>query len=204
MKYLKTLGLAACAAGALMALSVGTASATTLDCSASTACSAPTTIHAVNSGIVTLDAAIKIECEESTVEGSASAGGASATPNGAISELTFKKCGGWTVTVIEGKKGTLEVHTDANDSTGTSGNGTLTSNGAEVTVEGFGLHCVYGTKETDIGTVTGSKTTGSTAKFDIAANIERVGGRSGAFCGGKTSEWTGSYSIDNPMYLDVT
>ena len=203
MKYLKTLGLAALALGALMALA-SAASATTLDCSKGVMCIAPTKIHATNEGIVTLDAAIKIECETSTVEGHASTGtdASGETPNGAITVLTFEKCGGWTVTVI--KKGTLEVHTDPNDKTGTSGNGTLTSNGAEVTVEGFGLHCIYGTNNTDIGTITGSSTTGSTATFDIGAEIERVGGRSGAFCGGKVASWTGSYLIDTPMYLDVT
>ena len=209
MKYLKMLGLAAIAAGALMAFAgAGTASATGLTCTeplgTTVNCPSPVTIHAVNEGIITLDSAVKIECEESTVHGPATTGSSTETPNGAIETLTFSKCGGWTVTVKN--KGTLEIHTDPMDAeTGLANrNGILTSKGAEVTVEGFGLHCIYGTPEsTEIGTVTGSSVTGGTAVLHITAQIKRIGGRSGAFCGGEFSSWTGTYSVTTPMFLDI-
>lgn len=209
MKYLKMLGLAAIAAGALMALAgAGTASATELTCKNAEGkivmCPAPTAIHAVNEGIVTLDAALTIECKKSTVSGNASTGGGSSTetPNGAITALTFEECEGWHVTVVAGHLGTLEVHTKTAVA---DGNGTVTSAGTEVTLEGFGLHCIYGTSTGhDIGTLTGSKNLeNKTATFDIEAEVTRVGGRSGAFCGGTTAKWTGFYSITTPDYLDV-
>lgn len=204
MKYLKMFGLAAIAAGALMAFAgAGTASATELDCSASTMCAAPTTIHAVNEGHVTLDAAVTVTCEESTIHGNATTGSGSETVTGSIEVLTFTRCGGWTVTAIAGHLGSLEVHTRTASA---DGNGTVTSKETEVTLEGFGLHCVYGTGTGhDIGTLTGSKNTGSTATFDIEAEVTRLpGSRSGAFCGGTTAKWTGNYTVTTPMYLDVT
>ena len=211
MKYLKMLGLAAIAAGALMAFTgAGTASATGLTCTQPLGtivnCPSPVTIHAVNEGNITLDSAVKITCEESTVHGPASTGTdpSGETPNGAIEALTFEKCGGWTVTVKN--KGSLEIHTDPMDAATSlpNRNGILTSKGAEVTVEGFGLHCIYGTPEsTEIGTVTGSSTTGGTAVLHITAQIKRIGGKSGAFCGGEFSSWTGTYSVTTPMFLDI-
>lgn len=207
MKYLKMLGLAAIAAGALMAFAgAGTASATGLTCTEpiGTTVNCPTvsekvTIHAVNEGNVVLDSAVTVTCEESTIHGLASTGSSTTTPSGNVETLTFGRCGGWTVTVLNG--GSLEVHTRTASA---DGNGTVTSKGAEVTLEGFGFHCIYGTTTGhDIGTLTGSNTTGSTATFDIEAEVTRIGGRSGAFCGGTTAKWTGSYSVTTPMFLDV-
>lgn len=201
MKYLKILGLAAIAAAALMAFA-GSASATTLTSPANTQYSG--SISSVNEKTVILHPPFgDIECKKSTVEGSiTNAGGAESTVSGNIKEegsvhgLTFSECNA-TVTVI--KSGSLEVHTqEANN----NHNGTVTSTGTEVTVELLGTHCIFATSGTDIGTLTGSSNTGSNATFDISATIPRTEGRSGAFCG-TSAQWTGSYKVTSPTFLDV-
>lgn len=202
MRYLKMFGLAAVAAVLLAFAGAGSATATELDCGASTMCEAPTKVHLVGDGLITFDSATTLACEESTIEASLSTGASGETPNGAVTALTFTKCGGWTFIAIPNHTGTLEIHTKTASA---DGNGTLTWTGAEWTTEGFGLHCIYGTGPGhDIGTLTGSQNTGGTATFDIEAEITRVGGRSGAFCGGSTAKWTGFYKVTSPMYLDVT
>jgi hypothetical protein len=193
MKYLKILGFAAIAAAALMAFA-GTASATELTSPEGTRVKTGSTIHAVAEGHAVLDPPFgKIECN-STVEGTTeNETGASIT--GSISVLNFTNCtNGAVVSVI--KKGTLSISSLGN------GNGSLTSNGAEVTVELLGTHCIFSTSNTPIGTLTGSKTTGKTATLDIEAKIKRTGGRSGAFCGSE-SQWTGSYEVTKPDPLFV-
>ena len=203
MESLKMLSLAAIAAGALMAFAnAGTASATELDCSASTMCSAPTTIHAVSEENIALHAAIDITCEESTFHATVSTGSSSETVSGPIEAWTLSRCGGWTVTAIPGHLGFIEIHTRTANH---DDNGTLTLIETEITVEGFGLHCIYGAGTGhDIGTLTGSSNTGSTATIDTEAELTRVGGRSGAFCGGTTAKLTGRDKITTPMFLDVT
>ncbi len=202
MKYLKTLGLAAIAAGALMAfVGAGTASATELTCTnppgTKVMCAAPTHIHAEAENIVTLHPPIgDIECKKSTVTGFASTGSATTTPNGENEALTFGECNA-AVTVL--KKGSLEIHTTE---TNANNNGLLTSSGTEVTVEFLGFHCIFGTSATKVGHLTGSSTTGGMPTFDISATIPRTGGRSGAFCG-STAQWTGNYTITTPEWLDV-
>ena len=81
--------------------------------------------------------------------------------------------------------------------------GTLTASGTQATVELFGLHCIFGTENTDLGIVTGSATTGGNVTLDISARIRRIGGRSGAFCGGEFIEMTGSYKVTSPSTMNV-
>lgn len=196
MKYVKMLGLAAIAAAALMAFA-GPASATILTNGAGAQLGVGTVIHGNAEGTVTLHPPIgDIECGTSTVGGTiGNAGSASTTVSGNLSTLTFGNCNA-TVTVL--KKGSLEVHTKTASA---DGNGTLTSNGAEVTVVFAGFHCIFTTSNTDIGTVTGSKTKAAT--LDIEATIPRTGGSSGVFCG-STAQWTGSYAVSSPatLYID--
>jgi hypothetical protein len=212
MKYLKMLGLAAIAAGALMAfVGAGTASATELTCTnppgTKVMCPEPTHIHAeVHPGTkVVLDPPFgSIECSASTVTFYASTGSSTTTPtsvnskgeSGELETLTFGSCNA-TVTVV--KSGRLEIHTTE---ALPNHNGILTSTGAKVTVEFIGTHCIFETNNTTIGHVTGSSTTGGMPTLDISATIPRVGGRSGAFCGEKAS-WTGGYTITTPEWLDV-
>jgi hypothetical protein len=198
MKYLKMLGLAAIAAAALMAFAgAGTASATELTCGASM-CEKETTISSASEGHAVLDSIIgKIECNSEVSGKTENTGGASETVKGAISTLDFTGCTTATVHVL--KSGSLEIHTQNAEA---NNNGTLTSTGAEVTVETSGFHCIFTTKETDIGTVTGSANTSGNATLDISATIPRTGGRSGAFCG-SSAPWTGSYKVTAPATLNV-
>jgi hypothetical protein len=200
MRYLKALCLAGVAAAALMAwIGAGTASATIVDCTGLSPCPTNEVIHAKAESTVTLHPPFgDIECGESTVEGKLSnPGTATTTASGAISVLTFKSCNA-TVTVI--KTGSLEIHTRTASS---DNNGTLTSTGAEVTVEFIGTHCIFATNGTDLGTVTGAATTKKNATLDIEATIPRTGGRSGIFCG-STAQWTGSYEVTTPSGLNIT
>ena len=200
MKYVKILGLLAVAAAAMMAFAV-TASATTLTNSTGGTYGVGQKIHADSEGTTTLDGPATISCGASTVEGEiGNAGGSKEkeTVSGSITTLTFSNCNQH-VTVLA--KGSLEAHTKTAGTT--DGNGTLTSSGAEVqaVITSLGLTCVYTTENTDIGTLTGSKNTGGTATLDIDSSpIPRT---KGSFFCGTSAEWTGSYSVDNPMYVDV-
>jgi len=212
MKYLKMLGLAAVAACALLAVvGVGAASATTLTCAEKTPdgthhelklCSNTQILHAVSVGKAVLDAPFgNIECNSTTHGTITNPGSASTTASGPIPKggLIFNECGSDTVTVL--KEGSLEIHTDVEGVT--DFNGTVTSIGAEVTIVHLGFHCIFGTGAgTDIGTLTGSTTTGKTATMHIKATIPRTGGSSGAFCG-SSAPWTGTYDITTPDTLDV-
>jgi hypothetical protein len=200
MKYMKMLGLMAVAAAAMMAFSA-VASATVVTSPAGTAYTS--TIKAASEGThvkLTGPLGIAVECA-STVEGKVNSHGAGVTAVGTISSLTFTGCtNGYTATALKngaGNFGTLEVHTLTN------GNGTLTSTLSEVTVTTpLGFNCIYKTNATDIGTLTGSKTTGKTATLDInAATIPRTG--HSAFCGASGS-WTGNYLVSTPDYLDIS
>jgi hypothetical protein len=199
MKYVKILGLLAVAAGAMMAFA-GAASATVATSPAGTPYTGK--IHATSVGHAILHGPLGIEVQcNSTVEGTISSHGAGVTVKGTISSLTFTNCtNGYAVSVLN--KGSLEAHTDPADPAGTSGNGTLTSTGAEVTVSTpLGFNCLYKTNATDIGTLTGSKTTKGNAVLDITAAIPRSG--HSAFCGG-SGEWTGSYKVNTPGYFDIS
>jgi hypothetical protein len=217
MKHLKALGLAAIAAGALMAfVGAGTASATELTCTEPAGvvvmCKAPTHIHAEVEGKVLLHPPIgDIECTEGTFTGRASTGSSTETVKSVNAEgkeaeietLTFGKCNAEVVVL---KKGSLEIHTTEEKF---NHDGTLTSTGAEVTVTFSGFHCIFSTKNTDIGWLTGSTTAAALRKeetgtptLDIKAKIPRTGGRSGAFCGTE-AEWTGNYKITTPDWMDV-
>jgi len=196
MKYVKMLGLAAVTAMALMAfVGAGTASATTLTGEGGAVLGSGSSIHAVldpGTGPAKLTTAFKnIECEESTVSGKTT-NETGASVSGNVETLTFGKCN-CEVKVIS--KGTLSI-------TYTSGsNGSLSSNGAEVTAQCstiFGnVHCIYVTENTGLGTLTG----GTTATMDIeSANIPRLS--TSALCA-ETAKWDAKYSVDSPDTLKV-
>lgn len=205
MKYIKMLGLAMLAAAALTAIAgASTASATVLCkvtpgagavCPKGQDYPAGTAVHADNEANVILHAGFAdITCTASTVGGKTSnTGGAAETVKGALETLTFTGCGSATVTVLQ--KGTLEIH----HISGTH-DGTVTSNGAEVTVSLFGVHCVYGTVNTDIGRLTSTPGGASESTFDISAKIPRI---SGSFLCVNNAEWTGNYKVTTPKPLHV-
>ncbi|MGN6663155.1 MAG: hypothetical protein ACTHK6_02935 [Solirubrobacterales bacterium] len=198
MKYVKTLGLGAIAAAALMAfLGAGSASAaTTTTCGSGTLCPAETLVHAVSEGKVVLNAPYgNVECE-STVNGHTT--NVAGSPNGPITALIWTNCGNDTVHTLE--NGSLSVETEGTTS---NNNGTLKSTGAKVTVVHLGIHCIYETNGTTIGKLTGSaNTTNGAATLDISATIPRVGGISGAFCG-TSGLLTGSYEVTTPSTLNI-
>src|SRR5215207_4314852 len=66
---------------------------------------------------------------------------------------------------------TLELHVSGTNE------GTITSTGAEITLEAFGCHCIFGTNATDLGKFTGSAKTGGAATLDAVATIPRTAGR---------------------------
>lgn len=200
MKYIKMLGLAAVAAAALMAfVGASTASATILTGEGGTKLGENTEIHAVNEGNVVLTTEfLNITCSSSTVAGKTTnaGGGSGVAVTGNVETLTFTSCN-CPVTVL--KRGTLAVNW-------TSGsNGSVTSSGAEVTVNCstiFGtVHCIYTTNNTSLGTVTGSATTGKTATMDIAsADIPRE--TTSSLCD-KTANWDAKYEVTAPDVLNI-
>ncbi len=198
MKYVKILGLLAVAAAAMMAFA-GTASATSVTSPSGTVYTSTIKASSENGHVKLVGPLnINIQCA-SSVEGTVGTHGSGVTAAGNISALTFTNCtNGYSATVINNNFGSLEIH-----ATG-SGNGTLTSKNTEVTVTTpLGFNCIYKTAAagTDIGTLTGSSTTGATATLDInAASIPRTG--HSAFCGG-SGEWNGNYVVTTPDFLDV-
>jgi len=209
MKYVKMLGLAAVAAAALMAfVGASTASATVLckNGTTTTTCSekygATTTIESklVTGTKAKLATAFKtVECGKSAVAGKSGdakegEGSATETVKGAVTTLTFEECN---CEVVVLKKGTLEVHSIA----GTD-NGTVTSNGAEVTVQCnetiFGkVHCIYVTENTDLGPLTG----GNPAKLKAEASIPRL--KTDSLCSEKAN-WTAEYEVTAPKPLFIS
>jgi len=197
MKYLKMIGLAAVAAAALTALlGAGSASATVL-CTETPAAGkdcAPAKVEPVGT---ILDASVETSallktgettiatCTSGTVKGSiTNAGSTTTTVQGTITDLTW---GGCTTTVDTLAKGTLELHHEA----GTD-HGTVTSSGAQVTIQFLGVSCIFKTNNTQIGTLTGSATM---ATFDIAATIPQSGG--GFLCPAN-GNWSGAYTVTEP------
>jgi hypothetical protein len=225
MKYVKMLGLAAIAAAALMAFVgassasatvlckvAGTGSPTGTTCPAGEALGVGAEIHAVlesgTSATLTGEPGTEkvIVCNESTVKGEVTAeGSATATAKGNITALTFGKCtspslGGTACTVTTLKGGTLEAHWIS----GTH-NGTLTSNGAEVTTSCnsiFGaIHCIFTTNSSTIGTLNGSATTGKTATFE-AFEVPLTQVATNALCPSEAG-WDGKYEVTTPDTLNV-
>ena len=188
MKYIKILGLMAVAAAALMAFA-GTAAATVLEGKEGNLPKG-TKIDSTGTNAVLKAGFATIECAHSEVDGTTSnAGGAGETVEGNISNLTFKECNA-TVNVI--KKGKLIVHYSSGS------NGTVTSEGAEVTVETGGISCTYGTPTaTSIGTLSG----GSPAKLNASAALTRV---AGSFLCANPASWTATYTVTSPNPLYVT
>ena len=197
MKFLRSLGL-----GAIMAVLAATlpaaASATELKTLFSLMVTSGSTLSAEAEGSQVFSTPFgNIECTGSSLSAKTSnTGGASETVNATVETLTFTGCSA-TVTVLA--KGTLEIHTQEGSA---NNNGSITSTGAEMTIEKAGVHCIYKTSSTKIGTLTGSANTGKTATYDIAATVPRTGGKAGAFCG-STGEWKGSYKVTTPDVLNV-
>jgi hypothetical protein len=195
MKYVKMLGLAAVAAMAFMAFAAGSASATTLEVNGTTQNSAITLTASLEPGsTATLrdtDNLTQDTCTESHVHGTTVAPFTGTSVGGPIEELSF---GGCTHTTHVLKKGSLSV----SHITGTT-DGTVTSTGAEVTVQStiFSISIICKTGAgVDIGTLTG-KTNNEHATMDIDAVVN-----CGFFV--PTAKWEGEYLITKPTGLGVS
>jgi hypothetical protein len=147
------------------------------------------TIKAESEGSIVLKGPYTDVACKSTIEGKVESH-TSAVASGKVSALTFKECN-FPVKVL--KTGSLELHV---------GSGTLTSSGAELTVETSLANCVFSTSGTDIGLLTGTGVTGTNATLDIlGASIPRT---EHSFLCGSTGNLNGSYKITTPstLYLD--
>jgi hypothetical protein len=195
MKQARMFGLAALAAALMAFVVAGTASATELDNASGMVTTGSTFALNLEGNLIMHPPIGDFECSKSLLSGkTTNTGSASETVKANVESWTFQECN-TAITVL--KRGTLEIHSSG------SNNGTLTSSGMELTVNYLGFHCIFGTSNTDLGTITGSKNTGSTATFDISATIPRTGGMSGFFCG-STAQWTGAYGFTSPDTLNVT
>jgi hypothetical protein len=137
-----------------------------------------------------------IKCNKSALEGSVASHGSTATTKITLSSLSFSECN-FVFKVL--KPGSVEIHTA--NSTLNDGNGTITSNGMELTIETSIASCLFTTKfeGTDVGVITGSDT--GKARWDInSAAIPRTG--HSIFCG-SSAILTGSYEITTPSTLTV-
>jgi hypothetical protein len=189
MKYVKMLSLLAVAAAALMAFA-GTASAAIIEDGSGTKLGSGTKIESTGTNAVLQAGFATIECSHSEVDGKTSnAGGAGVPVEGSITTLAFSGCN---ATVKTLKTGKLILHH-------TSGkNGTVTSEGAEVTVAIGSTSCVYGTPTAkDIGSLTG----GSPATLNASASLTRI---SGGFLCANPASWTATYTVTTPSTLNVT
>lgn len=194
MKHINRAAIAALSAFAVMACSVGSASATTLEDATG---AHPTVIDfslvgssVLSSGGTTLDT-----CTGGTMEGIPTTGGATTTVKEPIASAntTWSGCTK-TAHTIEG--GELEIHHIA----GTS-NGTVTGAGFKWTRLTFGVSCVYGLSEgtmVHFGTLTGSS---ATPVLHIDTEIIK---REGGFLCPNTAKWKANYHVTTPSGLTVT
>jgi len=153
-------------------------------------------VHAPGEDHATIHSPVgQINCG-STIEGEVKAGASGELISIPLSTLTFTGCTeGWHVTVVSA--GTLKIHLIAN-----STNGTVTWSGATFQATVGGITCNYKTNNTDVGTLTGSKTTGATATIDLGGKLPIHSGSS-IFCGTAGTAITGSYNVTTPDYLDI-
>jgi hypothetical protein len=198
MKYLKKLGLGALLVAGML-VGAGGASASTLT-------QAPPytgVVKAESKGAISWDGTASISCQKSLLEWGVEEHGAGMSITGALSHLTLEECGKDTVTVFINEHTAIELQATS------SGNGTITMDGLEITAQvhrtvlGFPIttHCIYKTGNTHVGTFTGSGSTGGTAAWDIGSSPLPQVATDGA-CG-NDAVLTGSYTFTSPDYLTV-
>ncbi len=196
MNHLKLSILAAVVAAALTSFAA-TASATTLSGAGGTGLGVGTEIKSESEGALTYDSPLgNLECHSNISGKIGNSGSSTSTVSVTVESFTFSECNHVLSALATG---TIEIHTKTET---VDSNGIVTWTGTELTSEEFGFHCIYTTNNTQIGTLTGSTTTGGNATLDISATIPRTGGRSGSFCG-TSAPWTGSYKFTTPSTLNV-
>jgi len=192
MKYLKTLGLAAIAAMALMAfVGAGTASATTLNNGTETlktgSAIASSLITGTSADLKDTTGATIATCTGSSVSGKTT-NETGEKVNGNIESLTWTGCSQTTDTLANG---TLSIkRTGENE-------GEVSSKGFTVTLGIFGVTCTYGSGEgIKIGFVKG----GSRARWIIKTVLRLFGG--GFLCP-STAAWEAEYEVTTPATLNI-
>lgn len=195
MKYVKMLGVASIAAAGLMGFAgVGSASAAhgTLTCPAGTLCPAGTSINAESEGKIVFDTPSgSVECHLA-LQGhttTSAEGGAAGNADGPITGHILTNCGEATVEVPAHGTFTIE-----------SG-GTFKSSNTTITMIHLGVHCIFETSNTTLGTVTNANAERN-ATLDLSGTIPRTGGLGGAFCGSSAS-LTGSLLFIAPAGFAV-
>lgn len=211
MKYLKMLGLAAIAAGALMAfVGASTASATVL-CETNVTSNCGSAWSWANGSTVTFSlapgASAKLKdpifgttintCTASSVSGAVTNGSSTTTPNG-TAHGTFTEC---TKPVSEATDGTIEIHSISG-----SDQGTVTANGFAFTFEDpFGHMCAYGfNAATDIGNfVPGTNGLDGTLNINHAVSLIAAHSDEGCISSGT---WTANYTQtgSTPLYISAS
>jgi len=198
MKFMKSLGVLALSAIALLVLA-SSASATTLTSPSGTTLGVGAEAKASSVGEVILDGTVNVKCKKSTGEGPIqNAGGASTTVKFHIWIFVWSECGANTVVFVA--HGTLIFHWIKPHLALVTWGG-----GYRITVLTHNIlgtiHCIYVPNESELGTFKGSSETGSTATLEI--NSVPVPRESTDFGCGSTSELTGEYTFTSPDYLDV-
>jgi hypothetical protein len=184
MKFVKMLALAATAVAAL-SIATGTASATVLTSPAGTTY---TGAVKASGGTVYLHGSFTtISCFRSSLELGSSAHGAATTAGGKLSNLTFTECN-FPVKVL--KAGSMEFHALS------GGSGSVTWNGAEITVETSIANCVFTPSQTQF-TFWG----GNFPYIKTGATLIPRTGHS-FFCG-STGQYTAEYRVSSPSSLSV-
>lgn len=205
MKYLKMLSLVGLVM-AFMAPIAGSAQAT-----------AVTSAGATYTGVFTAEAThvlihrktfaegkFGITCGKSTISGGVASHGIGVTASLQMGSIVFANC----VSVVNPNAevkvlnpGKPEIHTASGDTEGTTGNGTVTWSGFEFTTSigpiPINEHCFFKLSNVDIGSITGSKGTGATAKLNVDALLSTSLG-----CG-LSAELTATYTITTPDNLNV-
>jgi len=189
MKHVKMLGLLVMAAASLMAFASSASAAPVLTSASAPGSDYTGTIHATlevnekgESTSALLKAGITTTCTESTVDGTVSVNNTSHA-EGAISSLTFNKCGTSDVKTIT--PGSLTI----ND----AGEVFAINNNVEIKETSLGVTCFYGgaaSPGTKLGTLSGTKLAVSTTK------LQRKTG-SNFFCAAEGT-WTANYVVTTP------
>ena len=188
MTYLKTLGLFAVTAVAMMGFA-GSASA---NFTSPTGTEYTGEFDMSAEASLLFKAGLEITCNKSTVKGNITTNDTEHA-SGPITELAFSECNGTTATIT---LGSLTIKGDE-----------LIMIGSAWTTQRFGINCIYGggaSPGTKLGTLTNKTFNGKDAvTLDVEANLPKQAG--GAFCA-NILVWSGSYVFTTPIdnYLDFT
>lgn len=193
MKSLKKLAPAMAALTALMAVTAGPVSATTLEIGGVAQNSSTTITMSLESGTSTswilTNGSLGNSCSSSNWHGNTTSPFSGSSVSGLVSTLSFTSC--VNSPVVVDAAGTFNV-----ERIGSTTNATVRSAGTQVTVPTafFTMTCVTGSG-TDIGTLTGVKA--GSATLDVNAVLN---------CGflAPSVVWQGSYAVTGPMGLGIT